>query len=191
MVWPRRSVTRSFRYLLLRLWRIPGTPHSVALGCAIGVFAIFTPFLGFQMVLAALLAWAMRGSVVASAIGTFVGNPLTYPIIWVGTFALGNFFLGGTASAQIDEFSDRASALGDSIKQMSPQAIGQAVEGLWPILKPMALGSIPLGGLAAGLTYFTTRRFIEDQKEKRRQRLGLKSVQLSPGGFSAAAGGTG
>src|SRR5690606_13261922 len=154
-------------------------------------FAIFTPFLGFQMVLAALLAWAMRGSVVASAIGTFVGNPLTYPIIWVGTFALGNFFLGGTASAQIDEFSDRASALGDSIKQMSPQAIGQAVEGLWPILKPMALGSIPLGGLAAGLTYFTTRRFIEDQKEKRRQRLGLKSVQLSPGGFSAVAGGTG
>ena len=74
LVWPRRSFSRSYRYLMLRLWRIPGTPHSIALGCAVGVFAIFTPFLGFQMMLAALLAWGLRGSVVASAIGTFAGK---------------------------------------------------------------------------------------------------------------------
>lgn len=176
LVWPRRSFSRSYRYLLLRLWRIPGTPHSIALGCAVGVFAIFTPFLGFQMMLAALLAWGLRGSVVASAIGTFAGNPITYPLIWIGTFALGNVFLGGSASAQIDDFPDRAEALGKSIKQMSPQAIGSALEGLWPVLKPMALGSLPLGGLTALAVYLGIRRFIADQKERRRHRLGLKAV---------------
>lgn len=175
-IWPRRNWSRSFRYFLLRLWRIPGTPHSIALGCAAGVFAIFTPFLGFQMLLAAALAWGLRGSVVASAIGTFAGNPVTYPLIWIGTFTLGNFFLGGAASAEIDGFPDKAEALGHGIKQMSPQAIGTALHGLWPVLKPMALGSLPLGGLAAFLLYFAVKRFIEDQKTRRRQRLGLKSV---------------
>ncbi len=178
LIWPRRSFARSFRYLLLRLWRIPGTPHSIALGCAVGVFAIFTPFLGLQMLLAAALAWVLRGSVVASAIGTFVGNPITYPAIWLGTFALGNFLLGGTASAEIDRFPDRAGALGTGIKQMSPEAIGTALEGLWPVLMPMALGSLPLGGLAAAAAHLGVRRFIEDQKARRRQRLGMTAIRV-------------
>jgi hypothetical protein len=166
--------------MLLRLWRIPGTPHSVALGCAAGVFSIFTPFLGFQMVLAAVLAWALRGSIIASAIGTFAGNPLTYPLIWIGTFTLGNLFLGGAASAEIDQFSDRAEALGDGIKTMSPEAIGDAIEGLWPVLKPMALGSLPLGGLAGALVYLGVRRFIKDQKARRRHRLEVRARKPTP-----------
>src|SRR5271166_5588052 len=81
-IWPTRTFRRSLRYMLLRLWRIPASSHSVALGCAAGVFAIFTPFLGFQMMLAALLALVFRGSVFASAVGTFAGNTLTYPLLW-------------------------------------------------------------------------------------------------------------
>ena len=68
-------------------------PHSIALGCAVGVFAVFTPFLGLQMMLGAMLALALRGSVVASAVGSFAGNPLTCSIIWVSTFTVGNVFL--------------------------------------------------------------------------------------------------
>ena len=78
--WPARSFRRSFRYRLLRLLRINASAHSIALGCALGVFAVFTPFLGLQMTIAALLALALGGSVLASAAGSFAGNPLTYPI---------------------------------------------------------------------------------------------------------------
>jgi uncharacterized protein (DUF2062 family) len=180
LLWPRRSWTRSLRYMLLRLWRIPGTPHSVALGCAAGVFAIFTPFLGLQMILAAMLAWVLRGSIVASAIGTFAGNPVTYPLIWVGTFALGNLLLGGSASAHIDDFPDKAEALGDGIRQMSPEAIGDALEGLWPVLMPMAVGSLPLGGLVAAAVYLGVRRFIENQKARRRHKL-MARLPAAPG----------
>jgi uncharacterized protein (DUF2062 family) len=176
LLWPRRSWSRSFRYLLLRLWRIPGTPHSIALGCAVGVFAIFTPFLGFQMLMAALMAWTMRGSVMASAIGTCAGNPLTYPLIWLGTFALGNLLIGGAASAHIDDFPNKAEALGKGIKQLSPEAIGSAIGGLWPVLKPMAIGSLPLGSAAAALIYMTVRRFIEDQKARRWQRVARRHI---------------
>ncbi len=166
-IWPARSFERSFRYMILRLWRIKATPHSIALGCAVGVFAIFTPFLGCQMLLAALLALLFRGSVMASAVGTCAGNPLTYPIIWGSTFAVGNLFLGASANAEIGKLSTGAQALGLSISEASPDGVASAVEGLWPVLKPMALGALPLGGLTAILIYFIVRRLLQAQHVRR------------------------
>jgi uncharacterized protein (DUF2062 family) len=175
-VWPARGFGRSFRYTMLRLWRIPGSAHSIALGCAVGVFAIFTPFLGFQMMLAALLAWVFGGSVFASAVGTFAGNPLTYPLIWISTFTLGNFFIGGSAKAEIDHLSKGARALGQSLQQGSPDGVATAVQGLWPVLKPMALGSIPLGGATALVVYYMTRHFLELQRQRRLVRAGVRPM---------------
>lgn len=177
-LWPAHSFGRSFQYAMLRLWRIPGSSHSIALGCALGVFAIFTPFLGFQMMLAALLAFIFRGNVLASAVGTFAGNPLTYPAIWVSTFTLGNFFLGGSAVAEIDRLSHGARALGRSIREASPDGVASAMQGLWPVLKPMALGSIPLGGVTAIIVYFLMRHILNAQKERRLQRSGLKPLHF-------------
>ncbi len=170
-LWPARSFDRSFRYMVLRLWRIQATPHSVALGCAAGVFAIFTPFLGCQMMLAALLALLFRGNVFASAVGTFAGNPLTYPVIWVSTFAVGNLFLGDLANAEISRFSTGAQALRHSISEASPDGVAMAFEGLWPVLKPMALGALPLGGLTAAAIYIIVRRLLQTQHDRRVHRL--------------------
>jgi uncharacterized protein len=167
-IWPARSFERSFRYTILRLGRIHATPHSIALGCAAGVFAIFTPFLGCQMMLAAFLAIVLRGNVFASAVGTCAGNPLTYPVIWGSTFALGNLFLGGAANAEISTLSTGAEALGRSIGAASPDGVASAVQGLWPLLKPMALGSLPLGGLTAALTYVMVRRLLQSEKRSTR-----------------------
>jgi uncharacterized protein (DUF2062 family) len=160
-LWPARSFARSLSYMLLRLRRVQASPHSIALGCAAGVFAIFTPFLGFQMMLAALLALLFRGNVFASAIGTFAGNPLTYPVIWVSTFAVGNILAGRPANAEMSGFPASAQALGRSLREASPDGVATAVQGLWPILKPMALGALPLGGLTAILIYFSVRHFLE------------------------------
>ena len=178
-VWPARSFERSFRYMILRLWRIKATPHSIALGCAVGVFAIFTPFLGFQMLLAALLAFMFRGSVMASAVGTCAGNPLTYPIIWGSTFAVGNLFLGDSANAEIGKLANGAQALGQSISEASPDGVATAVEGLWPILKPMALGALPLGGLTAILIYFVVRRVLQAQQDRRAHRASHEAAAAS------------
>ncbi len=169
-VWPARSFERSFRYMIARLWRIKATPHSIALGCAAGVFAIFTPFLGCQMMLAALLALVFRGNVFASAVGTCAGNPLTYPIIWGSTFAVGNLFLGDAANAEISKLSTGAQALGQSLTAASPDGVASAFEGLWPVLKPMALGALPLGGLTAALIYVIVRRLLQAQHDRRAHR---------------------
>ena len=94
-VWPRRSWGRSTRYVVHRVRRLSATPHAVALGFAAGVFISSTPFIGFHMILSAAVAWIIGGSMVAALLGTFVGNPLTYPLFWVGSYEVGSLMLGG------------------------------------------------------------------------------------------------
>jgi len=176
-LWPRRSWSRSIRYVLLRLKRLPSSPHKIALGCAAGVFAVFTPFLGVQLLLAGTLSLLFRGSVLASFLASFVGNPLTYPVIWFATFNLGNVLLGGTASAQLVDLRGKASALGDGVVALSPGAMATAAESLWPVLKPMVVGSVPLGGLAAAGAYVGVRRLIGVSQARKRARLTLGTAQ--------------
>jgi uncharacterized protein (DUF2062 family) len=160
-LWPRRSWTRSSRYVVYRLRRLSDTPHAVALGFAIGVFTAVTPFLGTHMVLAALFAWVIGGSVVTALLGTFIGNPLTSPLFWYSTYEVGSLMLGG-------DVSKRSIDLSGGIFQKS-------LEQLWPILKPMTLGSIPVGLALAALSYVLVKPMVEAYKNRRRRELGLRS----------------
>lgn len=160
-LWPRRSWTRSSRYVVYRLRRLSDTPHAVALGFAIGVFTATTPFLGTHMVAAALLAWVIGGSVVAALLGTFIGNPLTYPLLWYSTYEVGNLMLRGKmVQKQID---------------LSGGIFQKSIEQLWPILKPMTLGSIPVGLALALLSYVLVKPMVEAYKHRRRREIKLRS----------------
>ncbi len=131
-IWPRRSWGRSSRYVVYRLRRLSATPHAIALGFAVGAFAAVTPYIGTHMAMAALIAWAIGGSMVAALLGTFVGNPLTYPFIWFASYKIGNIMLGAPCALK------RTSTCRTGSFQSS-------FDHLWPILKPMTLGSIPVG----------------------------------------------
>jgi uncharacterized protein (DUF2062 family) len=153
-LWPRRSWSRSSRYVVYRLRRLAASPHAVALGFAIGVFTAITPFLGLHMIIASLVAWAIGGSIVAAILGTFAGNPLTYPIFWYATYEVGNLMLGGgSAKQKID---------------LSGGIFSNSIDQVWPILKPMSLGSIPIGLAAAALSYVLVRPMVEAYQHRRR-----------------------
>jgi len=158
-LWPRRSWSRSTRYVVHRVRRLSATPHAVALGFAAGVFAACTPFMGAHMMLAALLAWIIGGSIVAAILGTFVGNPITYPIFWVGTYELGSLMLGGA----LDKPSLDLSA-----------GLFQT-DQLWPIVKPMSLGALPIGLALGALSYALVRPFVNAYQHRRR---GLRSEAM-------------
>ena len=155
-LWPRRTWSRSARYVLHRLRRLRTTPHKIALGCACGVFASFTPYIGGHFILGAFLAWITRSSMLASALGTFFGNPLTFPFIWLATFHLGSWVLG--QPSHIGEINISSSVFDYSMDQF------------WPLIKPMTIGSIPLGILAGTIAYFIVRKVSESYRRKRRRR---------------------
>jgi len=176
MVWPRRSFHRSWAYLVKRALRLSATPHAVATGVAAGVFASFTPFMGFHIIMAAAIAWILRGNLVAATLGTFMGNPLTFPFIWGATLGLGKFILRGEHPAGV-----------------GPDDIGHLLwhlefEKLWePLLKPMAIGSLPLGVAAALIVYVITRGSANAVREERRRRLAERARRRATGNAGAMA----
>ena len=65
------------------------SPYEIACGFAIGAAISFTPFLGLHIIISAIIAYIMRASIISSAIGTIVGNPLTFPFIWALVYNTG------------------------------------------------------------------------------------------------------
>ena len=73
----------------------PARPRDkIGRGIACGVFVCFTPFYGLHFLLSAGLAWIVRGNLLAALIGTFVSNPVTFPIIATISVELGSWMLG-------------------------------------------------------------------------------------------------
>lgn len=117
--------------LVKRLNRIRADPHAVAAGFASGVALSFTPLFGLHILLAIGMAWLLRGHLVAAAIGTAIGNPITFPVIVSGAYATGAAMLG------------------------APEGLAEA--GMGRILRDGFLitlaGSVPLAVVAFGASY--------------------------------------
>ncbi len=92
--WPRGGWGRAAQYVKHRLRRLPDSPEKIARGIFAGVFTTFTPFFGMHFVIAGTLAFILRGNILASLLGTFFGNPLTYLPIGVISMKTGYFLLG-------------------------------------------------------------------------------------------------
>lgn len=93
-IYPKGGFIRAIRYVTHRMRRLPDAPHRIARGVFAGTLVSFTPFFGFHFVSAALVAWAIRGNVLAAILATFVGNPVTFPLIAVSSIELGHRLLG-------------------------------------------------------------------------------------------------
>ena len=104
MVWPRAGWGRASRYLAKRAVRIAASPHAVAAGLAMGALSSFTPFLGFHFLLAFGLTALLGGNMLAAALGTAIGNPLTFPLIWaISPTAIGRCASWTRRSSATDE----------------------------------------------------------------------------------------
>lgn len=181
-VWPRRSFARSAKYVFYRLWRLSGSPHAIAIGCAAGVFVGFTPLYGFQFLIACLLAWVLGGSIVAAALGTFVANPLSFPLIWYSTYKTGCVMLTGNlfgaCGAMPEGLSGWVGAMFARLMEFSVETAIALFEGVWPVIKPMALGSLPVGALAAAATYVAVRQMVQLRQRQRRERLAAIAAKV-------------
>jgi uncharacterized protein (DUF2062 family) len=171
-VWPRVSWRRSALYYAKRILRLSATPYAIAVGCAIGAFASFTPFVGLHFAISIALAWLVRGNIIAAAIGTAVGNPLTFPLIWTSTYQLGHAILRGEQAVQLPQF-DRLFSLEFSIDALwrSIQTLWRLIQTLWPMIKTMSVGSLPLGILAGLVVYAIVYKSVAAYQANRRKRL--------------------
>lgn len=152
LVWPRSSFGRSLRYAVKRMLRLKASPHKIAVGCAAGVFASITPLVGIQMVMAGALALVLRGSITAAMLGTLFGNPLSWPLIWGATYALGHAMIGNPGPAEA-------------------AALKHGTGHIWPVLYPMLIGSIPIGLASAAVSYGIVASLADAVRQRQRDQM--------------------
>lgn len=163
---PRKGWRRGIAYLGHRIQRLPDTPHSIAIGFACGVYTSFTPFFGFHFVIAAALAWLLRGNIFASAIGTFVGNPVTFPFIMGVSIELGDYFLGIDAGL-LDGFSSL-----DFLDK-----IYLLLRNIFDLVLPYFVGGLLPGLAAATVSYFVLEPTVRGYQSRRRAKLMRRAKQ--------------
>jgi len=178
-LWPRRSWSRSGRYVTKRVLRLTASPHAIAAGVAVGAFTSFTPFMGLHFIVAALLAWLVRGNMIASALGTFFGNPLSFPFIWAAAYKAGHVVLGSVAHSDSPAFGVALKSVFSSLFQFDWSGFVSALDAIWtPIMWPMLVGGTVIGPLFAIPIYFITRRGAVMFREARRNKLMAKAKAL-------------
>lgn len=156
-------------------WRtilgLEASPHAVGLGLATGVFVAFLPILGIQMVMAAMIAWLGRANVGAALLGTWAGNPITWPVMWVASYLVGIALLGEAGVMTVEELQRTVARL----LETSPSRVGWfavmdgALAILWPVMKPLFVGSMILGLISGGVLYVVGRRAAEAFNSRRQQ----------------------
>jgi uncharacterized protein (DUF2062 family) len=136
---------------------IRGEPREVALGFALGIFIGMTPTVGVQTPIAIFVAALFKWSKLSAAIGVWISNPLTVPLIY------GVTYITGAKLLSLDPvFNMPLSPTWSTLKvmfQKAPQAFGaMAVGG--------ALLGIPLAIFSYYLSYAAVDKYQKDLKEK-------------------------
>lgn len=187
---PRRGWARAIEYIAHRIRRLPDTPHRIALGFACGAMVSFTPFFGLHFILAAALAWVVRGNILAGLIGTLVGNPLTFPLIaWI-SMALGRRILGtGLTGRDFERVMDAFVLVGEGLWQtfLSLFGIGTSQWGkvtlIWSeVALPYLVGGLLPGLVTAIALYYVVRGVVAAyQAARAARRLRRRSGPDAPG----------
>lgn len=167
-IWPRMGFGRLWRYTAHRLARMPGTPYSIAAGFACGAAASFTPLIGLHFILAALFAWSIRANMLASAIGTAIGNPWTFPFIWLWIFKVGSWISGTPDGVEPPKLS-----WDFFLEIISGDALAQSVD----LLTTMIIGSVPTAIVVWFLVYLPLLGLIEGYRRRRTKRRNAAAAQ--------------
>ena len=94
MMSPRRMFSpRQWRQWLAMLISLDESPRRMALALAVGVFISFTPFWGFQTLLALLISTVARLNLALTIAGTWLNLPWFAPFVYAGAVWIGSALL--------------------------------------------------------------------------------------------------
>ncbi|GAB4108837.1 MAG: DUF2062 domain-containing protein [Phycisphaeraceae bacterium] len=142
----------------------------IAFGVSLGMFAAFTPAIGFQMGLAWVLATVFNASRPAAMAAVWVTNPLTIGPAYALTYLVGRPFWFGSPDAGLLQLS---LAIRGSEPSYGMDAIFTAFHNMYSLgpamLIPLFIGGA-ITGLAAGFFSYYPTRWAVTWWQKRRWR---------------------
>jgi uncharacterized protein (DUF2062 family) len=133
----------NLREFVKRIKKLEGDPHYIAMGMAIGVFVGITPTMPFHTVVAVAMAFILRGSKAAAALGVWFCNPITAPFFYLGSYKAGMFIFGNSVPFDVKY---------ESILELLKLGMD--------VTMAMIVGGVILGILPGIAAYFITRKII-------------------------------
>ncbi len=143
-----------FRKFIERVKTLRGDPQYVAMGMALGVFVSVTPTIPFHTIIAIALAFVLRGSKPAAAVGVWFSNPITIPVFYIASYKTGMFMLGKSIPRDINY---------ESIRELMTLGLDVTVA---TIAGGAILGIVP--GIAA---YFITRKIFTKIRSRKKHEI--------------------
>lgn len=139
-----------------RLVTIEDTPHSIALGVAIGIFFGFTPLWSLKTLLSIGVAWLCGSNKIAAAISVQLHDLILpfMPAIYLWEYKLGFWSMHGQLPQRL-----HLGALG--FRSYAHW------ETLFSVGRPLLIGSVMIGLPSAAVVYFVCRRLITRHRARR------------------------
>lgn len=184
LLWPKGGWARAAHYVKHRVRRLPDNPRRISRGIFAGVFTTFTPFYGVHFFIAAGLAKAMRGNILAALMATFFGNPLTYLPIGVISLKTGHFLLGTEFEENMNigrRFAGAWRDLKDNFWAMftSDVAHWDRLAGFYDeVFFPYMIGGLIPGVMCGTVAYYLSVPLITAYQNRRRGRLKVKLEEI-------------
>ena len=142
------------------LMAIADSPHSVALGSAIGIFFGFTPLYPLKTLLSIVVAWILRSNKLAAAIFVNLHDVLIWamPAIYFGEYQIGCWTLHRAARHRVH--------LGHfGLRDYLNWHIFSRL--IWPTFWPALIGSLFLAIPSAIIIYFGMRILLIRERPTR------------------------
>ena len=148
---PTRYWLRTRRFLVHNILHADDTPHAIALGAAVGMFAAIVPVIGLQTALAVALAALLRANKAICVPMVWVSNPLTAIPIFAASVMLGRQFFA-SSSTEAATATAAALRLPDG-SWLSAGFWGDLLDMLLGLGAELWVGSAVLGAILAAGTY--------------------------------------
>ena len=158
---------RTAKYYYLKILRLQGDPHSLALGVAIGLFVGVTPTIPLHTALVILLCGILGGNLIAGLTASVaISNPITWIPQYHLSWYIGNQLIPGKLTwERIKELLDFLTS-GTGIKEGIIAIAHMGVDAILVMVLGGILLAIPftVGGYFFSFNFFTTLRRKRSEK---------------------------
>ena len=154
----KNRLNSTFSRAYERFVKIRGHPREIALGLALGLFIAMSPFMGLHTAIALCLAALFKWNKISAAIGVWLSNPATAPVIYSMTWFVGSKITGITLAENLPQV-------------FSFKATFQLLYKTPAILSTLTIGGIVVGIPVAIVGYYIAFGVIQKYQEGVREKL--------------------
>ena len=146
------KISKYFRILKMKVYRIRDFPESVAIGLAWGVSISFTPLLGLHLIICYSGTFLMRGNLIAATVGSVIGNPWTFPFFFYLAYKLGLLFF----FSPLEKYEFKIKFL---------------IENFQDLYFPTLVGSLPIAIIVWLITYNVSKFYLEKRFYEKKNKI--------------------